>query len=417
MGGLRFLLTYTPENPDPAYGLILVDVDNPAKIKALIDSINALANAETPDAMVYAQRFVLGPGDQQKIQLRISGPAAANLRQVADQALAILRRDPRLVEIQTDWRNRVDVLRPILSEARARDLGVTRMEIATALKAVTVGVPIAAYKEGDETLPIILRSPLAETTDPDSLYSAWFWSLLLNKPVPLAQVIDRFENTSEESRLHRRNRSLTITVKCNTTGETASAALARIRPRLEAALAGLPEGYHLEWGGEYESSRDAQVGLLTKMPPILAGMVLIVVLLFNSVRKPLVIFLTVPLTMVGVTAGLLLFRQPFGFMALLGVLSLAGMQIKNAIVLIDEINVQTDNGTDPFHAIIHAGVTRLRPVFLAALTTVLGMLPLLLDPFYIAMAVTIMCGLTFATILTMIVIPLNYAILFRVKEK
>jgi multidrug efflux pump subunit AcrB len=413
-GGLRFLLTYSLENPDSAYGLLLVDVENHRHIDTLAEQITNFALAETPDALVYAQRFVLGPGDPQKLQLRILGPESEVLRQYADRALDILRADPRLVEIQADWRNRVDVLRPVVSEARARDIGVTRMDIATALKTVTIGVPIGAYKEGDDSLPVILRAPPEETSNPDSLYSAWFWSAPLQQPIPLAQVIDGFENVSEEAKLHRRNRSLAITVKCNTTGETAASAFTRISPLLTAAMADLPEGYYMEWGGEHESSGNAQAGLIAKMPPILVGMVLIVIALFNSLRKPLVIFLTVPLTTIGVTAGLLIFNQPFGFMAMLGFLSLAGMQIKNAIVLIDEINAQQAAGEDPFNAVINAGVTRLRPVVLAALTTVLGMMPLVLDAFYVSMAVTIMCGLTFATLLTMIVIPLNYALIFRI---
>ena len=415
-GGLRFLLTYSPETPNPSYGLLLVDVEDDALIYGLSEQINAFAVEATPDAMVYAHRFVLGPGDAQKIQLRISGSEPAVLREYADLALDVLREDPNLVEIQTDWRDRVDVLRPVVSEARAHAIGVSRMEIAAGLKSITTGIPISAYKEGDDVLPVIFRAPPEERSNPDSLYSAWFWSLPLNRPVPLAQVIDRFENVSEEANMRRRNRLPTITVKCNTTGETASAAVQRIRPLVTEALAGMPDGYRMEWGGEYESSGDAQAELMAKMPPILAGMVLIVIALFNSMRKPLVIFLTVPLTVVGVTVGLLVFRQPFGFMALLGFLSLAGMQIKNAIVLIDEIDAQQAAGRSPFDAVIHAGTTRLRPVALAALTTVLGMIPLLLDAFYISMAITIMIGLTFATVLTMVVIPLNYAILYGVRE-
>ena len=414
-GGLRFLLTYSPEPPDSSYGLLLVNVKDDAWIDRLAEQINGFALEAAPDAMVYAHRFVLGPGDAQKIQVRISGSDPVVLRRYADIALEVLREDPNLVEIQTDWRDRVDVLRPVVSEARARSIGVTRMDIAAGLRSVTTGVPIGAFKEGDDILPVIFRAPPAERTDPDSLYSAWFWSVVLHQPVPLAQVLDRFENASEEANIRRRNRLPTITVKCNTTDETAAAAFQRIRPLLRTALAGMPDGYRMDWGGEYESSRDAQAELMAKMPPILAAMVLIVIALFNAIRKPLVIFLTVPLTVVGVTVGLLVFRQPFGFMALLGFLSLAGMQIKNAIVLIDEIDAQQAAGLAPFQALIQAGTTRLRPVALAALTTVLGMIPLLLDPFYISMAITIMIGLTFATVLTMIVIPLNYAILYRIR--
>ncbi|HOO21001.1 MAG TPA: efflux RND transporter permease subunit, partial [Kiritimatiellia bacterium] len=416
-GGLRFLLTYSPENPNPAYGILLVDIEDYHLVDALSAQINEFARDAVPDALVYTQRFVLGPGDPQKIQMRILGPDAEVLRQYADRAIGVLREDPKLVEIQSDWRNRTDLIRPVVSETRARNLGLSRAEIAAALKTVTTGTPIAAYKEGDDSLPVLLRAPESERSDPDSLLSAWFWSTRLGQSVPLAQVVDRFETVSEEASLRRRDRLMCITVKCNTSGgETAATAFARNARKLEAAMASLPEGFRMEWGGEHESSSNANSGLAGKIPPILLVMFLILVMLFNSIRQPLVIFLTVPLIIVGVTVGLLAFNQPFGFMALLGFLSLAGMQIKNAIVLIDEINAQRAAGVEPFRAIVNAGVTRLRPVSLAAVTTVLGMLPLVVDAFYAAMAVTIMCGLTFATVLTMVVIPVNYAILFRVKN-
>lgn len=414
-GGLRFLLTYSPENANSAYGILLVDIEDYHLVDELSGEITDYAHEATPDALVYAQRFVLGPGDPQKIQMRILGPDAAVLRQYADRALEILRDDPKLVEIQSDWRNRTDLIRPVVSETRARNLGLSRAEIAAALKTVTTGTPIAAYKEGDDSLPVLLRAPEAERTDPDSLRSAWFWSTRLGQAVPLAQVVERFETVSEEASVRRRDRLMCITVKCNTSGgETAATAFTRNAPKLEAAMASLPEGFRMEWGGEHESSQNANEGLAGKIPPILLVMFLILVMLFNSIRQPLVIFLTVPLIIVGVTVGLLAFNQPFGFMALLGFLSLAGMQIKNAIVLIDEINAQRAAGVEPFQAIVNAGVTRLRPVSLAAVTTVLGMLPLVVDAFYAAMAVTIMCGLAFATVLTMVVIPVNYAVVYRV---
>ena len=413
-GGLRFLLTYSPENPDSSYGILLVDIEDYHMVEDLSPQILEFAQNETPDALVYTQRFVLGPGDPQKIQMRIVGPDATELRRHADRAVEILRADPRLVEIQTDWRNRVDLIRPVVSEARARNLGATRQEVAAALKSATVGTPIGVYKDGDESLPIVMRAPETERADLDALASAWFWSSALGKPVPLAQLVERYETTSEEARLRRRDRSLCITVKCNTTGETAATAFKRLAPQLEAAMADLPEGYRMEWGGEHESSANANAGLASKIPPVVLVMMLIVVSLFNSLRQPLVIFMTVPLVLIGITVGLLSFGQPFGFMALLGMLSLMGMQIKNAIVLIDEINAQTAAGVGAFDAVVNAGVTRLRPVALAALTTVLGMMPLVTDAFYAAMAVTIMCGLSFATLLTMVVIPVNYALIYRI---
>jgi multidrug efflux pump subunit AcrB len=177
-----------------------------------------------------------------------------------------------------------------------------------------------------------------------------------------------------------------------------------------------PPGYSLEWGGEDEDSREARAALAKPLPAALMLMIFIVVCLFNSIRSTLVISLAVPLAIISVTAGLLLTRQPFGFMALLGVIALAGEQAKNSIVLVDEIYTQLDHGKTPYLATLDASVSRLRPVLLVAVTTVLGMIPLLQDPFFVAMAATIMFGLSFACVLTMIVVPVLYAIFFQVRE-
>lgn len=415
-GGARFLLTYTPEDADAAYGIIFVDVEDYKTIPDIARKIVTYAENEIPDALVYSQQFVLGPGDPQKIQMRILGKDPVVLRQLADKALAVLQADPNLVEIQSDWRNRVDLIQPVISESKARNLGITRAEVAAAMHRTYEGNTIGYLKEGDESIPIVLRPPDIERSTADSLNSIWLWSVALNAPVPVAQVVDSFKQTSEEARICRQNRTLCITVKCNTTGETAATAFARLMPQLLETTKDYPTGYWHEWGGEYENSAEAQDGLKSKIPSIIAIMILITIILFNSLKKPLVIFMTVPMIIVGVTIGLLLFKQPFGFMALLGFLSLAGMQIKNAIVLIDEINVQAALGADPFNAIINAGTTRLRPISMAALTTVLGMIPLLVDAFYVSMAVTIMFGLTFATIFTMLAVPVCYALVFNIKE-
>jgi multidrug efflux pump subunit AcrB len=188
--------------------------------------------------------------------------------------------------------------------------------------------------------------------------------------------------------------------------------LGRIRPQVEALEMG-PE-YEIEWWGEYRDSTRAQAGIAASLPFFLLSMVLIVIGLFNALRQPLVIWLCVPLGIIGVTAGLLLTSQPFGFMALLGFMSLSGMLIKNAIVLLDEIEIQKTQTTDVYKAIVESGVSRLRPVSMAALTTALGMIPLVFDAFFVAMAVTVIFGLMVATVLTMVVVPVFYAIFFRV---
>src|SRR6516164_9478974 len=210
----------------------------------------------------------------------------------------------------------------------------------------------------------------------------------------------------------RRNRVPTITVHADPRSGLPSHLFNRLRPKIEQIV--LPPGYQREWGGEDEDSREARAALAKPLPAALLLMVFIVVCLFNSIRATMVICLAVPLAIIGVTAGLVVTRQPFGFMALLGVIALAGEQIKNSIVLVDEIYTQLGEGKAPYTALLDAGVSRLRPVLLVAVTTVLGMIPLLQDPFFVAMAAAIMFGLSFACVLTMIVVPVLYSIFFRV---
>jgi len=213
----------------------------------------------------------------------------------------------------------------------------------------------------------------------------------------------------------RRHRLPTITIHCDPRTGVAESLLAEIRPKVEALK--LPPGYFVEWGGEYEDTNDAQRGLASGIPFFAIMMVLMVVFLFNSIKHTLVIWLTVPLAIIGVTVGLLLFNQPFGFMALLGFLSLSGMQIRNAIVLLDEINHETSTGKAPYQAILDSSVSRIRPVCMAAFATVLGMVPLLKDAFFVSMAVTIMFGLSFACVLTLYVVPVLYSMLFRIRTE
>ena len=412
-GPLRFLLTLTPEDANSAYGMLLVTVDDYRIISDLIPEIQRYLDENDPNALAFCRRFMLGPGDPSKIQARFRGPDPDVLRTLADQAKAILYANPNAVDVLDDWRQRTPLIRPVIAEAQARNAGITRHQIAQALQSAFGGVQIGVFREGDKLLPIVARPPEVERSNVENLHDIQIWSPFAGKAIPLSQVVLGFESRSENSIARRRDRVPTITVKCDPKEGEAGTLLRALRPQIEAIE--LPVGYSLEWGGEYENSRDAQAALKSQLPVTGLLMVLIVVILFNSIRLPLIIFLTVPLAIIGVTVGLLATDQPFGFMAMLGFLSLAGMLIKNAIVLIDEINLQRSEGKEPFRAIVDAGVSRVRPVSMAALTTVLGMIPLLADAFFVAMAVTIMFGLAFATVLTMIVVPVLYACFFGVR--
>jgi multidrug efflux pump subunit AcrB len=412
-GGLRFLVTYAPEKANTAYIQFLIDVEDYSLIDGLIPQVEEHLLAEFPDIEVYAKKFLLGPGSGGKLQIRFSGHDPNVLRGLAEQTMGILYEDGDAKAIRTDWRQRVKIMRPILAEEEANNAGVTAQDVAMAVKSSFEGSGVGVYREGDELLPILFRSAEEERSNIASVNNLQIWSPAAQRAIPLRQVVQEFETTFEDEIVQRLNRKTTITVHADPADGTASALLERIRPQVEALEMG-PD-YELEWWGEYRDSKRAQAGIGASMPFFLLAMVLIVIALFNSLRLPLVIWLTVPLAVIGVTAGLLLTNQPFGFMALLGFMSLSGMLIKNAIVLVDEIQLQQREGSAVFKAIVDSGVSRLRPVAMAALTTALGMIPLLVDAFFVAMAVTIIAGLVAATVLTMVVLPVFYTVLFRVK--
>jgi multidrug efflux pump subunit AcrB len=411
-GGLRFLLTYAPEKVNSAYAQFLIDVDDYRSIDTLIPLIEQHLADNYPDALAYAKKFLLGPGEGGKIQIRFSGPDASVLRELAGQATAILRADGDAKAIRTDWREPVKVIEPMLAEAEANLAGITRQDIANTIRSGFEGETTGVYREADELLPIIVRAAEAERSDISSIQNLQVWAPAASQFVPLRQVVSQFDTVFEDPILQRLNRKLTITVHADPVAGQASTLLERIRPQVEV----LPMGhdYELQWWGEYKSSREGQQGIAASVPFFFVSMVLIVIALFNALRQPLIIWLTVPLALIGVTAGLLLTHQPFGFMALLGFMSLSGMLIKNAVVLIDEMELQKKSDKSLFDAIVDSGVSRLRPVSMAALTTALGLIPLLLDAFFVSMAVTIIFGLMVATLLTMVVVPVLYAIFFRV---
>lgn len=415
----RFILTFSPEDPNPAYGFMLVDVEEYEMIDGIVKKASKHIIANFPDAEAYGRKFVLGTGEPGKIQARFRGPDPDVLRVLGDEVFAIMAAEPTAVDVQNDWRTRTPLIRPMIAERQARDLGLTRTTIAEALQSTFGGRTIGLFRDGDDFLPIVARPPESERDRVGLLDTVQVWSSVAQQSIPIGQIVRGYETASEDTIIRRRDRLPTLTIKCDPKEGEAVPVFEKIRPKVDARWEELQEemglvGYTMEWGGEYESSGDAQGGIKAKLPMVFVSMVLIIVVLFNSIRKPIVIFLTVPFALTGVTVGLLVMDEAFGFMAMLGLLSLVGMLMKNAIVLIDEINAQLDGGAEPYDAIVMAGVSRLRPVSMAAMTTVLGMIPLLPDVFFASMAVTIMFGLSFATVLTLVVIPVLYAVLFRI---
>lgn len=415
-GMQRFALTYQPEKSYEAYAQFQVrttDRDNMFKLLHKLDD-NLAKTFDEPTFQFKLMEF--GPSPASKIEARITGPDPKVLRELAVQVEDILHTDPGARNIRHDWRERTKELVPVFNESKARRLGISKEDLSSTLQMAFGGSTFGVLRDGTHTLPIMMRLPEAERVDFESLQNVKIWSPSLQTYIPVDQIIDGVELDWSEPLIQRRDRKRTLTVLADhdvLSDDTAASLFARVQPKVMALH--IPEGYEITWGGEYESSKDAQEGLFGSLPMGYLLMFIITILLFNSIKKPLVIWFTVPLSIIGVAFGLLTTNMPFSFTAFLGLLSLSGMILKNGIVLLDQINLELESGKDPYLAIVDSAISRVRPVSMAALTTILGMIPLVFDAFFGSMAITIMAGLGFATVLTLIVVPVMFAILFRIK--
>jgi len=412
-GGMRFIISYDYQTPNSSYGQILIEVDDYHRIDKLQTNIEKYMVKQFPQAEPYAQKIQNGPAITYKIEARFRGPDVAVLKSLAGKAEKILADTGNTRDLRTDWRHPVDVLRPQFAQTQARYAGITRSDVTNALQWNFNGITVSLYREHDKLIPILFRSPKNERANIDNLANMQVWSSLQNSFVPLRQVTTGLLPVTEDALVKRRDRQRTITVQANPISGLPAELQAAVRDQIENIK--LPTGYSMEWGGEFESSAESQAPLAKVFPLCILGMFLIVVWLFNSFRRPLIIFMTVPLSLIGVTAGLLLTGLPFGFMSILGFLGLTGMLIKNAIVLIDQIEQDLESGIEPYKAVLDSSVSRMRPVLMASGTTILGMAPLLFDAFYAAMAATIMSGLFAATFLTLIIVPVAYTQVYKIK--
>lgn len=414
-GAPRFMLTYAPEKSYPAYGQLIIRVADREAVATVMQTVRDYSSNHALSAQLKIKPMEIGPSTDAKIEARFSGPDPVVLRQLAAKAEELIGEDEGAYNIRDDWRARTKMIRPQFNEQKARRLGISKSDLDNVLLTSLSGKQVGVYRDGTQLLPIIARSPANERLNVESVHDLQIYSPVLGVFVPVTQVVDEFDVQWEDSLIMRRDRKRTITVMAdnNVLGdETPAKLFARIRGPIENME--LPRGYQLEWGGEFESSSKAQKAIFGSLPLGYLAMFAVTVLLFNSLKQPLVIWATVPLAIIGVSAGLLAMNAPFSFMGLLGLLSLSGMLIKNGIVLVDQINLELREGKSPYEAVFDSGVSRVRPVAMAAITTILGMIPLLFDVFFQSMAVTIMFGLGFATILTLIVVPVLYTVIFRI---
>ena len=422
-GGLRFMLVYSPERENSAFVQFLVDVDDWRKVEGLTAEIQKHLDERYPNANAVAKKFLMGPNQGGRIQARFQGPEPAKLRELEDQARRILEDDGGTVCVRSDWREPVKVIRPDMLQFQARRNGITRVEVAQALETSFEGRAVGFYREpgyaatgifpqDTRLLPIVARPPPAEREDVNMIHSLQIWSPVAGRMIPMNQVVSGTRIVWEDPVVMRRNRFPTLTIHADPRSGLPSEVFNRVRSKIEKVK--LPPGYSMEWGGEPEDSARARAALARPLPYFLALMVFICVCLFNSIRATLLMWLVMPLAIVGVTAGLLLTNLPFTFVAVLGVLSLGGELIKMQIVVLSKIRIEIDNGKAAYQALLDGGTAKMRPICMVVLTTILGMIPLLLDPFFGSMAAVLMFGLTFAVLLCLFVTPVLYAIFFKI---
>jgi len=419
-GGPRYRLAYNPTLAGSEHVSFIITATSRAFVDEAIPRLEEFCWERFPSASSTWTPESMGPAGETTVEVRLFGSDAATLFDIVDDVKAEMRGIPGTRNIQDDWGPRTKKLRVEVNQARARRAGVTSQDVAVSLQTGLSGITITEYRERDEVIPVTLRSVAGDRRDIGKLESLNVFSQLTGRSVPLRQVAD-IEVVWEASRILRRDRQKAVTVKSYLDpGVSVEAVNEPLASWLETHSGDWPFGYRYEIGGEQEKSDEANASLMAKVP--IAGFIILLLLVtqFNSVRRTFIVLFTIPLALIGVTVGLLVMRSSFGFMTLLGIVSLAGIVVNDAIVLLDRIRIEReDNDLTPERAVIESAQRRLRPILLTSATTIGGLLPLLLfgGPMWESMAIAIMFGLLFATGLTLGVIPVMYTLFFRLNFK
>jgi multidrug efflux pump subunit AcrB len=355
----------------------------------------------------------LGSDEPGFVEIRLYGLDAKYLFEKGNQLVAGLKAIPGTLDVRSDWENRVPKARIVVDQARARRAGITSTEVALSLQSHMDGLKITEYREGDIAIPVIARS-----VEEERRWLADLWNVMIRSPltgthVPITQIAD-VRGQWEFSRIARRNQERCLTVEFKHEFLKAPELFAAAMPLIDALE--LNENHWWEVGGELEQQAETMEKLTRFLPHCVFVIIVLLVWQFNSFRRPLIIFITIPLAFIGSFIGLIIMRAPFDFFAMLGLLSLAGVIINNGIVLIDKIDSERAQGREPYDAVVSAAISRFRPILMTTITTVLGVMPLIVsrDPLFYAMACIIAYGLIVGTVLTLGVAPVLYTILFRV---
>ncbi len=415
-GGPRFFLALSPIDPDPHRAFALINTKSSDDVMPLIDRVNGFLDQNLPGARSDAKRMWFGATEPGIVQVRLVGPDADVLADASGQLENAFHDVPGTVGIKQDWENKTLTLIVDVDQIRARRAGVSSKEVAEALGATFAGIQVSDLRDGDKILPIIVRGEDDLRFSMSGLQRVQVYSKSRDDFVSLGQVAT-VRGEWQFGRIKRKDQLRTLTVEARNPALSAPDLLAAIQPTLDSLE--LPAGTRWEIGGEIEDQEDANENLFGLLPIAFAGIIILLIGQFNSIRKGGIILLTIPLILIGGVLGLLVMNAPYGFMVLLGFFSLAGIVINNGIVLIDRIQIEQAEGRPPYEAVVTACLARLRPILMTTLTTVLGLIPLILfgGALFYGMASVIAFGLVIATILTLGFVPVVYTLFFSIKPE
>ena len=411
---LRYYLASTSFGPKSNFGNFLVEVKDKKYTAAVEERLNTYVRENYPNILIRSSLFKLSPAVEANIEFGFIGENVDTLTQLTEKAMEVMRRCDMVTDVKNSWGNQVPVWEPAYSQERGQRLGITRQAVAYTLKIATNGLALGDYREKDLFMPILLKEENIESANIDNMKTLPVFSPS-GYAVPLAQVVDSFDFGYNYNVIKRYNREKVMMAQCDSKrGANTMAAFSQVRKALEQEMT-IPQGYRMQTFGENETQEESNAAMAANLPLTFILMFIVLLFLFRTYRKPVIILLMVPLIFIGVVFGLAITGKMLDFFAILGVLGLIGMNIKNAIVLVDQIGIEEAKGTPRLEAIIEATKSRIVPVAMASGTTILGMLPLLFDAMFGGMAACIMGGLLVASLLTIFVLPVTYSLLFKVK--
>jgi multidrug efflux pump len=415
-GSPRFYLPLDQQLQQSNFAQFVLVARSNAEREKVRARLIALFEEDFPGLRGRVARLENGPPTGFQVQFRVSGDDVPEVRRIAREVAAAVHADPATTNVQFDWDEPTKVVRLEVDQNKARLLGISSQDLAAFLNNSVSGFVVTQYREGDRQIDVVLRGAAAERAQLSFLKDLAI-PTRSGKAVPITQVAD-IRHELEDGIVWRRNRLPTITVRADVKGDAQGPDVAnRISPRLDPLRATLPAGYRIELGGAIEDSTKGQKSIAAGVPLLLLVVLTLLMLQLQSFSRTLMVVLTAPLGLIGVTAALLAFRMPFGFVAMLGTIALSGIIMRNSVILVDQIDRDIAAGESPWQAIVNATVRRFRPIVLTAAAAVLALIPLVRSDFFGPMAVAMMGGILFATVLTLAYLPALYATWFRVRRE